>query len=55
MSGWCEEVAWMAGDAAFVLLLLCLLPLLLVTMPASVLGERARPPRPAPFAKNLMR
>lgn len=55
MSGWREEAAWAVGDALFVLLALCLLPLLLVAMLVSALGERARPPHPAPFAKNLMR
>lgn len=55
MSGWRKEASWVAGDAAFILLVLCLLPPLLVAMLVSVLGERARPPHPAPFAKNLMR
>lgn len=44
MSGWREEMAWLMGDDAFVLLLFCLLPIVLF---ASALGEKGRPPRPA--------
>lgn len=43
MSGWREEMAWLMGDAAFVLLLFCLLPIALF---ASALGEKGRPPHP---------
>lgn len=42
----------MAGDAVFVLLLLCLLPLLLVAMLVSALGERACPPHPSLSRRN---
>lgn len=47
MSGWREETAWAVALVACVLLLLCLLPLLLIALPASALGERARLPHPA--------